>query len=239
MIVVDLFSGAGGAAKGYALAGFRVVCVDIRKQKRNPFEFIQMDVLDFLADWKNILTSMGIDYKKVVLFHASPPCQANSRTQHLRNAQGKSVSELGVNMIPETREALEKTGVHWVIENVEGAPDMEGSTILCGSMFPELAVNDSSGRRWLKRHRLFLASFPIEQMECDHKHAGVRPLGVYGSMNDNIPSGGQTVRDIEEARQIMGIDWMIWSEIKLAIPPAYTLYVAEEFLRSFRCTPSH
>lgn len=234
MMVVDLFSGAGGAAMGYKLGGLEVVCVDIRKQPRNPFPFIQMDVLEFMADWKNVLVEFGVNPAEVVLFHASPPCQDNSRTKHLRNAQGKSVSELGINMIPETRAALEATGLPWVIENVEGAPDMEGAITLCGSMFPELAIEDYSGRRWLKRHRLFLANFHIDKLSCDHRHAGVRPLGVYGSMRDNIPRGGQTVRSIEEASQLMGIDWMIWSEIKLAIPPAYTLYIAEEFLRSFR-----
>jgi len=127
---------------------------------------------------------------------------------------------------------LDATGLPWVIENVEGSPDMEGAVTLCGSMFPELAVDDETGRRWLKRHRLFLTTFYVDELACDHRHAGVRPLGVYGSMRDNIPSGGQTVRSIEEARKLMGIDWMLWGDIKLAIPPVYTQYIAEEFLRS-------
>lgn len=222
--VLDVFSGAGGAAKGYADAGADVTCVDIRKQKRNPFTFIQADAIEVLSDPDFV--------SQFDLIHTSPPCQDNSRTKHLRNAQGKSVSELGVNMIPEVKQLLVASGKPWVIENVEGAGDMDGAITLCGSMFPELSIEDSTGRRWLKRHRLFLTSFHVDELECDHKHAGVRPLGVYGSMRDDIPSGGQTVRSIEEARQLMGIDWMIWSEIKLAIPPIYAQYIAEEFLRS-------
>lgn len=232
-IVIDLFCAAGGASVGYARKGYTVIGVDKVRQRDYPFRFIKMDVMEFLSMWRAILGGFGYNPNDVVLIHASPPCQANSRTKHLRDAQGKSAGELSLNMIPEVKAALESIhseyGIDWVIENVEGAPDMEGATILCGSMFPELYVMDDTGRRWLKRHRLFLASFDLPQPECDHKNAGVRPLGVYGSMRDNIPSGGQTCRTIEEAQALMGIDWTrSWNKIKLAIPPAYAEWVADQ-----------
>lgn len=206
LALLDLFCKGGGSAMGYHLAGFDVVGIDIKHQKRYPFEFIQLDVNEILNDDK-FLNSFDV-------LTASPPCQTHSRTQHLRDAQGRSTIKL--DMIPQVREAFIKSGKPYVIENVEGAP-LRNPLTLCGSSFG-LGV---------RRHRLFESNIPLTGLPCDHKSQG-RPIGVYGSLKDNIPNGGRTATTVEEARQAMGIDWMIWNELKEAIPPAYTKFIGEQ-----------
>lgn len=222
MRVLDLFCGGGGAGMGYAQAGYEVVGIDLVKRKSGypAGEFGRADALEVLQDSSYLHT---FDF-----VHASPPCQTHSRTQHLRDAQGKGTTK--VDLIPQTREALEQSGVPFVIENVEGAP-LRQDLLLCGSMFPHLSVRDDTGRRWLQRHRVFeLHGVTVDQPRHDHDSAGVRPLGVYGSMNDNIPSGGQTVRSLEEGRTLMGMPWANWPTLVEAIPPAYTHYIGQRVM---------
>lgn len=161
------------------------------------------DVLDVLRD-ENFIDQFDV-------IHASPPCQTHSITKHLRNAQGKSTSKL--DLIPQTREALKASGIPYIIENVPGSP-LINPVQLCGSSF---------GLK-VRRHRLFESNMPIKGSTCNHKLQG-RPIGVYGSLNDEIPKGGKTATTIDEARQAMGIDWAIWTELVEAIPPAYTEYL--------------
>jgi len=193
---------------GYHRAGFEVIGVDIKKQKRYPFKFIQADALEILAD-KDFLNQFDA-------IAASPPCQTHSITQHLRNAQGKSTDK--VDLIPQTRQALKDLGKPYIIENVPGAP-LINPVILCGSAF-ELKV---------RRHRHFESNINLVGSICNHKLQG-RPVGIYGSMRDEIPNGGKTADTIEQAREAMGIDWMIWGELVEAIPPAYTQYLGKQLL---------
>jgi DNA (cytosine-5)-methyltransferase 1 len=208
MRLLDLYCKAGGASKGYADAGFDVVGIDIKKQKRYPYEFIQADCLEIIKD---------IDYLRTFdVITASPPCQTHSRTKHLRDAQGKSTDK--VDLIPQTRQALIESGKPYVIENVPGAPLID-PVQLCGSSF---------GLK-VRRHRLFESSIKIVGSICDHKTQG-KPVGIYGSMRDEIPQGGHTAKSIEEARDAMGIEWMIWGELVEAIPPRYTYEIGKQLL---------
>jgi len=213
MKLLDLFCGVGGASVGYGWAGFEVTGVDLKHGKRYPkypFTYIRADVLDVLQDHEFM--------QQFDVIHASPPCQTHSITQHLRKAQGKSTSKL--DLIPETRAALIASGKPYIIENVPGSP-LINPIQLCGSSF---------GLK-VRRHRLFESNMDLIGSVCDHKAQG-RPIGVYGSLNDQIPNGGRTATTIDEARDAMGMPWAIWTELVEAIPPVFTKYLGEQVTRS-------
>ena len=203
MKLLDLFCGVGGASVGYARAGFEVHGVDLKHGKRYPYTYTRADVLDVLQD-DNFVQQFDV-------IHASPPCQTHSITQHLRNAQGKTTSK--IDLIPETRAALIASDKPYIIENVPGSP-LINPIQLCGSSF---------GLK-VRRHRLFESNMPLEGSVCNHTLQG-RPIGVYGSLNDEIPKGGKTAATINEARDAMGMPWAIWTELVEAIPPAFTEYL--------------
>jgi DNA (cytosine-5)-methyltransferase 1 len=206
MKLLDLYCGVGGASVGYARAGFEVTGIDLKHGKRYPYTYVRADVLEIIKD---------IDYlRQFDVIHASPPCQTHSITQHLRNAQGKSTNK--IDLIPQTRQALIESGVNYIIENVPGSPLID-PVQLCGSSF---------GLK-VRRHRLFESNMLIKGSVCNHKLQG-RPIGVYGSLNDEIPKGGKTATTIDEARKAMDMDWAIWTELVEAIPPAFTQYLGEQ-----------
>ena len=203
---LDLFCGAGGTSKGLVDAGFDVTGIDIKDQPEYPFKFIKMDA-----------TKVTLDFLKEFDFiWSSPPCQLFSIARNLGNAQGNKCS--ASNLIPETRKLLELSGKPFVIENVPKSP-LRKDLMLCGSMF---------GLK-VRRHRIFEMNFKCDQPKCNHKKQG-RPVGVYHVMNDNIPNGGRTAKNLKEGQDAMGINWMSWSFLKEAIPPAYSYYIAKCFL---------
>lgn len=237
--VLDLFTGGGGAAEGYRRAGAEVTGVDfVKRQDRPPgVEFIKADVSDLLPD---------LDWLRTFdLIHASPPCKPNTRLIHLMHAQGREPSH--PDMLPEVRAALEAAGVPYILENVMGA-DMRPDVMLCGSMF-NLGTTDKAGnRRWLRRHRMFeLGGWaPLGwgvQPEmcctcmsgcgdpmCGHYAGRLRPFGVYGSLGDEAPDGGEVCQTLDQARELMAMPWASWAGITQAIPPVYTQYLATCFI---------
>lgn len=224
--MLDLFCGQGGAAAGYDVTG-----VDIADHsKRYPGTFVKGDALAYL-------TQHGAEYDAI---HASPPCQGYS----IATAGNPEARAKHKRLIAATRELLALTGRPWVIENVEQArSQMLEPIMLCGRMFGLGALDEDGMPLVLDRHRLFEASFPIEQ-PAHPKHGGEQVAGVYGgarrsSKPDATPAddryaaryerhGGYVPRSIRVQQQLLGIDWMTVKGMQESIPPTYAEYVGHE-----------
>jgi DNA (cytosine-5)-methyltransferase 1 len=221
MNALDLYCGAGGAARGLQQAGFHVVGVDDQPQPRYCGDaFVKADALEYLKN---------ADLDRFDFIWASPPCQRHTALKSAPNAKGAAHRD----WIPATRELLKRSGKPYCIENVIGAP-LIGPTTLCGSMFRLQAPGGAA----LRRHRLFEASFPLTAPSpCRHGSGPV--IGVYGAhvrdrrrprgLNHRSGSNGPWAH----AFMAMGlaVGSMTLAELSEAIPPAYARFVAENFLR--------
>lgn len=257
---LDTFCGGGGVSEGLRRAGFEVVGVDLvdhsrvynrepdgklgagpgSKTHECPARFVQADALEFLA------AVIRGECGHFDLICASPPCQAHSSLRHLQ--AGKVYPDL----IPQTRELLQRWGGLWCIENVPGAP-LGGSnlTMLCGTMFG-LATPD--GRAELRRHRLFETSFSIPlRPACQHGHQSLvtghtAEISATGwterptiTVSGDRPNSANTPRkalsvaghtfSTDDARHAMGIDWMPMKQLSQAIPPAYAEWIGRQALQ--------
>lgn len=217
-VIFDLFCGAGGAGKGYQRAGFNTIGFDIEEHPNYPGLFVKADALEVLKTVAETGKWNGI---RPVAVHTSPPCQGYARG-------GLKEASKFPRLIEPVRELLVEIDLPYVIENVDGArPDMIDPVMLCGSRF-DLKV---------RRHRMFETNFSIPQPLCFHKQQGT-PIGVYGQhpdskqfMRPNGKSRGLRASTLEEGQAAMGIDWMDWSDLTEAIPPAYTQHVGEYLMK--------
>jgi DNA (cytosine-5)-methyltransferase 1 len=200
--LLDLYSGAGGTARGYQMAGFHVTGVDIAPQPRYVGdEFHLADALTFPLD--------GYD-----AIHASPPCQRYSR--------GTVDKERHPDLLPPTRARLAAQPVPWVIENVPGAP-MRADYRLCGCMF---------GLPGLRRERWFETSWHGFDLRppCHHPDPIVTVIGHGPNQHSyyrHLACGPEWER---LKRRAMGIDWMNRDELAEAIPPAYAAFIGTHLL---------
>lgn len=197
---------------GYDRAGFDVVGVDIKPQPRYyPFAFVQADAMTFPLD--------GFD-----VIHASPPCQAYT-TMSAKHRGKDTLADERPALIPAIRSRLIAAGVPYVIENVPGAArELRAPIRLTGEMF---------GLR-VHRPRLFEVSPMLLVHESPGRQADA--VAVYGQMDGRrlwTRTNGSELRaprELTEASEAMGIDWMTWDELREAIPPAYTEYIGRQLL---------
>jgi len=218
--LLDLFCGAGGAAMGYAMAGFEVIGVDIDPQPSYPFEFHRGDALAYLEDPEWPVTFDAI--------HASPPCQAYAAVTAWRGDRDDHPDLLGV-----TLDALHARGLPWVVENVtEAIP--EPDLMLCGSMFGIT----------VRRHRHFLSSVPLTPPPGGCRHGDLFPFMHKGerSYADAMECAWMTSREAREAippaytRHIAG---QMLRALDLDAPPAYTRWArCQDCGRPFPCRRS-
>lgn len=206
MRILDLYCCAGGAARGYADAGFEVVGVDISPQPNYPYDFVEADVLGLDIDWIASFDAV----------HASPPCQFGTA---YRRRPGVAVG--AENLIPATRDLILGSGRPYVIENVDTKdtrPWLRDPVRLCGSSFG-LDV---------RRHRLFECSFPLEEPPCDHSWQTPRfpPATNRTNLRRTVEVGVWRI-PLEVQQRAMGIDWMELKELSQAIPPAYTNHIGQ------------
>ncbi|GAA2246343.1 hypothetical protein GCM10010430_30470 [Kitasatospora cystarginea] len=198
---------------GYHQAGFEVVGVDIDHQPSYPFEFIRADAVEYATANAHLFDFV----------HASPPCQSHSALTKGTN-KGRTYPDI----LGPLRNVLTASGVPFVLENVQGSP-LRRDLTLCGEMFGLRVIR----HRYFEVHG-FTANAPSHQPHRG-RVAGMRHgqwfegpyFAVYGE------GGGKgTVSQWQDA---MGIHWTdVRREIAEAIPPAYTTYVATQFLASTR-----
>jgi len=211
--LLDLFCCAGGCSMGYYDAGFDITGVDIEPRLSYPFEFIEADALEVLAD-HDFLNQYDV-------IHASPPCQ---RYSVAASAWGNA--ETHPDLLPPTREALRSWGGPHLIENVPTAP-MDHALLICGW---------AMGLKHIKRHRLFESNPPLMSPGClcpagdtvsvfghsgeDRRKATLRQNG---GLRGHVP--------IDEVRELMGVPWISSRDaVSESIPPAYTQYLGEQVL---------
>lgn len=221
--LLDLFACEGGASVGYAKAGFDVFAVDLdeNRLKRNPHAA-------YVADAFTVIDRYAHEFDAI---HASPPCQG-----YTRGNAGRETS--WPKLIPAVREALEATGLPYVIENVKDAgPEMVDPVGLCGCMFDLSTIDTDGVRIHLQRLRLFETNWGLTAPRaCDHSgHEWV--AGAYGGARRDkyeakfVRKGGYVPRDKAVVKALLGIEHdMTWEGLFECLPPAYTEWIGARLL---------
>ena len=157
--------------------------------------------------------ALEFDVSGYDVIHASPPCQKYTRMQHIHKNKVEHPD-----LIEPIRQRLIKSGKPFIIENVVGAP-LRIDLMLCGTMF-NLRV---------PKHRIFESNIPmpLSPATCNHQD-------VYDPFH-----GGEMARNERvKFSAVMGIDWfMTRTEVREAIPPAYTEFIGKHLIQIMQATP--
>ena len=219
MRLLDLYSCAGGAAMGYHNIGFEVVGVDIEPQPNYPFEHHVGDAIEYVRS----------HWHEFDAIHASPPCQAFSKTKTLHDNDHPD-------LIEPTRNALNETGLPWVMENVVGAP-LINPIKLSGQNFNMTALDVDGVPLKLVRTRLFESNFLLLPPQEFHPNTHIQTASVYGAgggwtpkHRDNPERRGGYIPHTDVIKELLGIDWMTKHELSQSIPPKFTEWVGAQLI---------
>lgn len=222
MRLLDLYCCSGGAARGYANAGYAVHGVDNRHRPRYPYSCYTGDALTHL---KHLMDTGAIHLYDLI--HASPPCQAGCAMTNGTNRSRGWGRHDHPQLVPATRELLQATGLPYVIEQPTGHRGLIRVDLrLCMDMFP---IDEPP---WVIRHRDFeIHGFTVPQPKHRRHRGYVRGMR-HGILRDGPyvaaygDGGGKAT--IPEMQHALGIDWTdVREELTEAIPPAYTAYIGK------------
>jgi DNA (cytosine-5)-methyltransferase 1 len=215
MRVLDLFCCGGGASRGLARAGFKVVGVDIQPQPGYPYEFRLVD-------------AMEVDLRGFDLIWASPPCQGYSK--HVSSRSSEYVRTLGKDeprLIAAIRERLILSGTPYVIENVRGARDqLYRPFMLCGTMFGLPTP----------RHRFFEASWHVltpMHGKCKGTAKEYAEERGWEYRDMSVTGKGRHAGTSDRWKEILGLEPdapMTQHQLTESIPPVYAYYIARSFM---------
>jgi hypothetical protein len=213
--ILDAFCRKGGSSAGYVAAGFHVTGVDIEDHSRGyaGHEFVQGDAIGFIKEH-------GHEFDAI---HAGPPCQRDCALTAGTNAHRAG---LHVSLLAPTRDALDATGVPYVIEQPQGKAVMRKDLLLCGLQFGLKVF----------RHRQFelggwAATSPRHPSHQGHRVAGWRHGVRYEGDMVAVYGDGGGKGSVADWQRAMGIDWMSdKKDLAEAIPPAYTEWVGRQLL---------
>ncbi len=210
--LLDLFCGAGGAAKGYQWAGFYVVGVDIKPQPHYcGDEFHQADALTYPLD--------GFD-----AYHASPKCELFSGCVH-PHKEARAIRAKNPDQITPTRERLTLIAKPFVIENVPGAPLVDFIK-LDGTMFGLTTIKE----RWFECHGFEIPLLRTPPFNAD----GLVKAGKFAGIMRHGKNSCELTRR-EHLAAAYQIDWgMSREELREAIPPAYTEYIGKYLMQAVK-----
>jgi DNA (cytosine-5)-methyltransferase 1 len=214
---LDLFCGAGGAARGLQHAGFDVIGVDIEPQPRYAGDrFLQYDVMTL--DWG------ALEWMEYDLIWASPPCQRYSRLTP------PAYREHHPDLLPVLLTHLRVQSIPYIVENVPGTEHfMCDPVFLCGTMFGLPFWR----HRWFEigpdavRRQVFFLLSP-----CNHSEV---PVLISGRSRRRVQGHRSKEPSVAARASAMGIDWMTGEELGQAVPPAYSQYLGKRLMEAWFC----